>query len=444
MNRRGEKNSIPSNSREYEKRIKRLTAATIPLIATLALVSCGTSSPDKTELYPAPETPTHSPTDCAVDGHPATAEQLLCHDRRVGKIAVVTIPELHTSGSTALNLTPDSQDVTAAANYATHLLKLATNGSIDLSADILPASPAAAKEISDKNSAGCIDTNEKSDLMGAIVKAAMPETTGFAQVMAVGGEACVVNKGEVIGGIAAYAPSRDVLDVYNRTIPPRFFMFGDETPTATAGSTMAHELLHNFGLGHSGQITFDDHKSASAIMNGTGIIDLEAYLKLPANYSEYGDMGNVMGNLTEPIKPTDSVLPKSVLNPIQIDQLNAAIDPTNYERKIPTMLLDTETVAVDPAQPTAPQGASVPLRIPVTAGSHSFSKISFFPTFDDGTVSVSMLLSTPSDYGQLLTTASVGYRRLDASKEVTFQLEEGRQVTITPAAGSVSITLNQG
>lgn len=443
MNRRGEKDSPLHGEPEHERKIKRIKAVTVPLIASLALVSCGTTSPDKNNYYPAPDTPTQSPTDCAVNGQPATPEQMLCHDRRVGKIAIVTIPELKTPDGAALNLAPNSKDVIAAADYATNLLKLATNGGIALSPDIIQASPVAVKEISDKNSAGCIDTSQKSDLMGAIVKESMPETAGFAQVMAVGGQACIDSEGQVIGGIAAYAPSRDMLDIYNRTPPPKFFMFGDETSITTAGSTMAHELLHNYGLGHSGTLRLKDYKSAGAIIDApSGAVDLEAYLKLPATYNEYGSMGNVMANITEPIKPTDKSLPASVLNPLQIDHLNAAIDPTNYKRKVSTILLRGETVVVDPAQATSPEGVSIPLRNEIAIGGHSFSKISFLPILDNGAGHVNILLSTSTANGQLLTTASVAYRQLDGSKEVTFKLEEDRQVTIKPANGSVSITVN--
>ena len=152
----------------------------------------------------------------------------------------------------------------------------------------------------------------------AVAEAAMSaDLKQYDMVLSVGAEICSGQAGAdtVLG---SSNPVSDHADVY---LVPRK---QDEAAPSSAqiASTALHELLHTYGLGHSGTAEHCDTSQVST--DGSAPIAVETYLSGSCGYNQYGDEGNSMSD--EGANPTAS--PATLLSDIQRDFLaQTAVQP---------------------------------------------------------------------------------------------------------------------
>lgn len=417
-------------------------AATLSLMTSLALTSCVAVFPDVT---PSPtsslELPDRKRAACGPNGIPRTTEEYLCADRRIGKLAVVVAPGLTDDNSrVAIDLSPGSNDAAQAADYAVNILRLATDGAIDLTPEVIQASPGMIQAIRDSGGDSCTDTNDPNDAMSMIIKDALADDSSYVQIMTLGGQACGQEDGDVVAGWAGYEPEQKMLDIYNQ-VRSAGMSYMNSNKITDVGSHMAHELWHNYRLSHSGEVYFDDPQLADAILDGRGgVVDFGAYLTLPATNVEYGDLGNVMGNNARPVEPGAKELPRSLMNPVQLDRVNAAIDPRHYTRRMQSLFIPDVPVTIDSHDPEPAAGIRVTLPNPVVIDKTAFTDVYFTPLFRDKNVAVMFSLGTAEQNGPLLMTTNIGQRILQTSDTVAFRIDEWA-VSLTTSNGVMYATL---
>lgn len=94
------------------------------------------------------------------------------------------------------------------------------------------------------------------------------------------------------------------------------------TPFLDDAATVTHELFHNLGLGHAGNISFPTDKNPFGFENVPSAqmdIDLDALLAV-SQYNEYGDNANTQGNNATIY--SDAEFPIVRLNAIQRERLH--------------------------------------------------------------------------------------------------------------------------
>lgn len=432
------KDTLQSRAQERTQTRPFARKAAALLLASSALVSCGTSSNETIAFTPSPETATDALPVCAIDGQPKNKEERMCRDRRIGEIAIIAIPELETT-TPMIDLSPQSTDALRSTEYAVQVLRLATDGAIDLAPKLVPATEQAVKDMQARNEDGCIDIDTSSNLLGYLAQKNMPELAQYEQVVVIGGAACKRNDG-IVGGIANYTKKNDVADVYNETHPTGI-QLGDATPINKMGGVIAHELLHSYGLNHSGVAWPNDYEAGSKILDSVNdIVDLQSYLNLPADYSEYGSIGNVMSSKMWPVEPNAQHLTDVMLSPVQTNFLNEAINP-NDTPLVPALTRIHDKATVDPRKPAFTQGASIILDNERSIGGHTFTDINFVPEWGDGEVSLRLTLSSSATNGELFTTADVGVREITPDEEVRFRIGNDTTVVATMTNNIVSFRL---
>lgn len=189
-----------------------------------------------------------------------------------------------------------------------------TEGELHPDVTVVPASAAAELKLSQKTADGdCVDPNDTGDYSSYIADQIMPELGQYDRILGLSGLAAC---GDGDLGVAEPTKNRyaELFDVEAADIQAIADNNGQLTVTSQTGDavvsaelndpaqTAAHELLHLFGLGHSGLLTNSDRKDlqgwsledAPAVNN---TLDLAAFIN-DGFFTEYGG-SDVMGYYTQ-------------------------------------------------------------------------------------------------------------------------------------------------
>lgn len=390
--------------------------------ASLLAAGCTVAPSEQTPATTAAVPTTEKAEDqCAPPGIKAfRSDQFLCQSRRVGELLVVIAPGL--SNRPTIDLTNPAGDVTQVAKYATDGLRTVTGGTIDLKPRVVQAPAAAIEAIKQENPDGCIQLEPAAKRMSTIVASLLPaEVEKAAQTIVVGGRSCGDQEGNIsgvarsdIGGVAD--PATHTADVYSESYPG--FHFNPATPITTLGGITMHELLHNFGFGHSGTLTFADFKAVQTLeADPTQSIDIATLLNQKVNYHPTGDIGNIASNAICNIIPEDDC--QDVwLNPKQRDFLLHNAHPYNTDLPHEAALLLPKTKVDIPDGAKAGNVRAVEIPIPgdfadtgyVALGNEPLTKIILTPyeTTANRTAGIELLLATGTTQGRPMTTVHVG------------------------------------
>ncbi|HSW98591.1 MAG TPA: hypothetical protein VLF71_02020 [Candidatus Saccharimonadales bacterium] len=261
-------------------------ARTLPLsvrLAGAALATAGAASLASCGFAPQP----HGPVDVNPGylGAPANTPHGVCervpgtdqeeHDNAArcatamkgAKVALVTF------GVSA----PEAQKLAAGTAELVHRV---TEGLITLDVTVVPASPEAVQALAAAASPDCVDTQQVAHMASAAADQTMPQLAAADFVLAANSAPSCSRK---IAGVADYNSGRRA-DIYGA---------GSNPPVDAENA--AHELLHDFGLGHAGLQTPDSNNVRLRYTGKGTSVDLRTYLTQQSTFAEYGMPGDIMG-----------------------------------------------------------------------------------------------------------------------------------------------------
>lgn len=195
-----------------------------------------------------------------------------------------------------VNFGTDAAAVAVSADQTEALLPKITEGVLTPTIDTVEATPeATAAYVAASNGRECVDTAEPLEYASYAAETTMPETEDYDYVVAISGRSFCAS---AEAGVADHTRSR-ISDIEG------LYPSGNTVPAEELLRRNIHEILHLYGVGHSGQVLSRLNSDFSSDIYGnditlrTGSLDLNQYLAEDrASYEEYGDSGSVMGRAT--------------------------------------------------------------------------------------------------------------------------------------------------
>lgn len=418
--------------------------------ALLATLSACAPAPQQ-EAPPA--VPAVVSTPCAPDGNPRTSEEVYCADRRDAPLRLVVVPDLPTPPG----MDPISRDLAAqAGERAAEYLRVASNGAITLHPEVVDAPVGTADEIKKRNrgfekGGDCVDTEDEPNLMGKVVRDLQPELlSDHAQVVVIGGQSCKVTYAkEAVAGKAHYEPRQQMADVFADAQSAPMFQINNPTVVDFVGGVIAHEVGHDFNLGHSGDMRYKDPKKIFALQDDPSRpVDLETLLSEVESFSPYGDWGRIMSNVTAGMTGNEEQDRATLIDPAQEQFIYRSSFPPNYNDReayqrhkanepMPNLFMDDEvTLADDPKSQKAVDLFSGKY---FAFNGYEFDSLEIVPRFRENETVVELVLTTEGvgdeRINATLPTASLGLFKLP---------QDGQAREITLPYRTVSITKEPG
>ena len=394
---------------------------------------------------------------CATDIFPKTAEQKLCDDRRTGTLTIVSIADMGTDP----RATPlDEATLLSAGEYAAKTLDVASRGAIKLIPRLIKAPPGTADAIREKNAGfvtgrNCIDAYDKGHNMGDIIAERMPRVMReSAQVVVYGGDSCstyYLGQEGFIGGESDYSPSKKIADVYTDATRENYMPLGHQTKVTQLGEVMAHEIGHDYGMGHAGKGVYNGPIEMYSVMNDvTQPIRIEDLLSQNLIYSETGSIGNFMSNGAYPLTGNNEQDRQKLTNALQENYLQESSFPHSDKNCADPDILFPEhiaqsvcgnlerTIEKDPTKPL--KAITLPLSNPVHLQEYVFTAVSYQPEFTQWGTNLHVLLSTDI-LAPLFVTVDIGLFKLDDKTPRMFSTQ-GYDVIASTVTGDDSVRLS--
>lgn len=203
---------------------------------------------------------------------------------------------------------------------------IVTAGQLHPDVTVVPASAQAKQALAAKTAAGdCIDPADPQEYSSTIADQTMPELSRFNRVIGLSGKSACGIKDLGVAEPTKYRDA-DLFDVSAADIQGIADNHGQLLPSSQttyaaisaelydAAQTAAHELLHLFGLGHSGNLVNSDKKDLQAwsledASAAKHTLNLDKFIN-NGSYTEYGNT-DVMGSYTQ------TEASNLVLNPVE-------------------------------------------------------------------------------------------------------------------------------
>lgn len=358
-----------------------------------------------------------------------------CQDiQQDGRIAVVTFGGI------------DVQRTETMAQRVEHTLATATEGIITPELIIVPASDEAEQKVNKAAADGCLNSKDNAEYGSVLADSVMPELRSYDIILGVTGKiACNGVAGSSVASKGRHADLYDyAIDFHPQTDEAqkvRMRFNGDV-------NTSAHELLHDFGLGHYGGF---EPASGTNLTQASNVnpahFDLTDYLEA-GTYNEYHLGDNIMGVVLTNAETIycDSPLQTDRLSwpAQQLGEAEPAITVTAgqtitldgkaaQQDKFVTVPLEAPLALTDSATSESTHGQTGTrlfnnlVAVPLAAGSDSDPFVSAVDLYLDDSRNIVNL-------GKLIMTGRGG----SAQKQI--KLGNGQLVTVSINAGSLNVT----